>query len=132
MQLFQKTKAPKSSTTIFENMFELIHFQWIVQYCPMLLLLKERNPSLIFSIILIINSGKCKSRYKCFFFYKHNAYKHIQPGISEKNKHMLSILSSLENNCSLLFSCLKSHLEAYSEPCQTFKMQFLLEIVNSF
>ena len=41
-------------------------------------------------------------------------------------------LSSLENSCSHLFSCLKSHLEAYSEPCQTFKMQFLLEIVNSF
>ena len=51
------------------------------------------------------------------FFYKHNAYKHIQPGISEKNKHMLSILSSLENSCSLLFSCLKSHSEAYSELC---------------
>ena len=25
------------------------------------------------------------------FLYKHNAYKHIQPGISGKNKHLLSI-----------------------------------------
>ena len=67
-----------------------------------------------------------------FFFYKHNAYKHIQPRISEKNKHMLSILSSLENSCSLLFSCLKSHSEAYSESHQTSKMKFLLKIVNDF
>ena len=52
-------------------------------------------------------------------FNKHNAYKHIQPGINEKNEHMLSILSSLEDRCSLLFSCLKSHSEAYSETCQT-------------
>ena len=43
--------------------------------------------------------------------YNHNAYKHIQPVISEENKHMLSILSSLENTYSLLFSCLKSHSE---------------------
>ena len=66
------------------------------------------------------------------FFYKHNAYKHIQPLISEKNKHMLSILSSLENGCSFLFSCLKSHSEAYSEPCQTSKIKLLPKIVNGF
>ena len=36
-------------------------------------------------------------------FYKLNAYKHIHPGISGKNKHMLSILASLETS-SLLFS----------------------------
>ena len=34
----------------------------------------------------------------CFFFYKHNTYKPIQPGISEKNKHMLSIVPSLESS----------------------------------
>ena len=49
--------------------------------------------------------------------------KHIQPGISEKNKHMLSILASLENSCFLLFSCFKSQLEPYSEPYQTSKMK---------
>ena len=59
------------------------------------------------------------------FFYKHNAYDHIQPGINEKNKHMISILSSLENIGFLLFSCLKSYSEAYSEPCQTSKMKLL-------
>ena len=37
------------------------------------------------------------------FFYKHNAYKHIQPGISEKNKHMLGIVPSLKNNCSFFY-----------------------------
>ena len=41
------------------------------------------------------------------FFYMLNAYKHVQPGISGRNKHMLSILASLETS-SLLFSCLKS------------------------
>ena len=41
------------------------------------------------------------------FFYKLNAYKHVQPGISGRNKHMLSILASLETS-SLYFSCLKS------------------------
>ena len=66
------------------------------------------------------------------FFDKHNAYRYIQPGISEKNKHVLSILSSLKNSCSLLFSCLKSHSEVYSEPCQTLKMKFLRKIVNGF
>ena len=66
------------------------------------------------------------------FFYKHNAYKHIHPGISEKNKHILSMLSSLENSCSLLFSYLRSHSEAYSEPCQTSKMKLLPKIVNGF
>ena len=75
-------------------------------------------------------NGSSKATY--FFFFKHNAYKHIQPRISEKSKHMLSIFSSLENNCSLLFSCLKSHLEAYSEPCQTSKMKVLPKIVNGF
>ena len=66
------------------------------------------------------------------FFYKHNAFTHIQPGISEKNKHMLSILSSLENSCSLLFACIKSHSETYSEPCQTSKMKILPKMVNDF
>ena len=45
---------------------------------------------------------------------------------------MLSILSSQENNCSLLFSCLEFHLEAYSEPCQTSKMMLLPKILNGF
>ena len=63
---------------------------------------------------------------------QHNAYKHIQPGMSEKNKYMLSILSSLENSCSLLFSYLKPHSEAYSKPCQTSKMKLLPKIVNGF
>ena len=58
------------------------------------------------------------------FFYKHNTYKRIQPEISEKN--MLSILSSLENSCSL---CLKSHSEAYLEPCPTSKIKLLPKIV---
>ena len=66
------------------------------------------------------------------FFYKHNAYKHIQPEIREKNKHMLSIFSSLENSCSRLLSCLKPHSKAYSEPCQTSKMKFLPKIVIGF
>ena len=65
------------------------------------------------------------------FFYKYNAYKHIQ-SISEKNKHMLSILSSLENSCSLLFSCLKFHSEAYSKPCQRSKIKLSPEIVVGF
>ena len=56
----------------------------------------------------------------------------FQPGISEKNKHMQSILSSLENSCSLLFSSLKSHSDAYSEPCQTSKIKLLPKIVNGF
>ena len=69
----------------------------------------------------------------CFFFYKHNTYKPIQPGISEKNKHMLSIVPSLESSFFFLFfSCLKSHSEAYSEPCQTSKMKLLPKIVNVF
>ena len=41
------------------------------------------------------------------FFYKLNVYKHVQPEISGRNKHMLNILASLET-ASLLFSCLKS------------------------
>ena len=41
------------------------------------------------------------------FFYKLNVYKHVQPGISGRNKHMLNILASLETT-SLLFSFLKS------------------------
>ena len=65
-------------------------------------------------------------------FYKHDAYNHIQPGISEKNKHMLSTLSGLENSYSHLFSCLKSHSEAYSEPCQTAKIKLLPKIVIGF
>ena len=73
----------------------------------------------------------CISLFTCFF-YKHNAYKHILPGISEKNKHMLSILFSLENSCSFLFSWIKSHSEVYSEPCQTSKIKLLPKIVNGF
>ena len=65
------------------------------------------------------------------FFYKHNAYKDIQPGINEKNKYMLSILASLENSCFLFF-CLKSHLGWYSEPCQTSKMKLFPKIVNGY
>ena len=45
---------------------------------------------------------------------------------------MLSILSSLASSCSLLFSCLKSHSEAYSELCQTSKTKLLPKIVNGF
>ena len=60
-----------------------------------------------------------------YCFYKHSAYQW-------KNKHKLSILSSLENSCSLLFYCLKSHSEAYSEPCQTSKMKLLPKIINGF
>ena len=37
------------------------------------------------------------------FLYKHNAYKHIQPGISEQNKHMLNIVSNFENSYSFFF-----------------------------
>ena len=45
---------------------------------------------------------------------------------------MLSIFSSLENSCSLLFFCLKSHSEAYSELCQTPKRKLLPKIINGF
>ena len=66
------------------------------------------------------------------FCYKHNAYKHVNPGISEKKiKHMLSIFSNLENNYSFVFSSLKSHSEKYSEPCQTSKIKFLPKIVKA-
>ena len=41
------------------------------------------------------------------FFYKRNAYKHVQPGISGRKKHMLSIFASLKTS-SRLFSCLIS------------------------
>ena len=65
------------------------------------------------------------------FLYKHNAYKHIQPGISEQNKHMLNIVSNFENSYSFFF-CFKYHSEAYSEPCQTSKIKLLPKIVNVF
>ena len=64
-----------------------------------------------------------------FFFCKHNDNKHIQPGISEKNKHMLRILFSLENSCFLHFSCLESYSEVFSEICQNSKMKFVPKIV---
>ena len=70
-------------------------------------------------------------RVTCFF-YKHKSYKHIQPGISETNKHMLSIVSSLENSCSFFFCYFKSHSEAYSEPFKTSKMKLLPKIVSVF
>ena len=41
------------------------------------------------------------------YSYKLKAYKHIEPGISGRNKHMLSIFASLETSF-LVFSCLKS------------------------
>ena len=49
------------------------------------------------------------------FLYKHNAYKHFQPGISGKNVHMPSIFSSLGNSCFCLFSY------AYSESYQNLR-----------
>ena len=36
--------------------------------------------------------------FSCNYMFKHNTYKYIQPGISEKNKDMLSIPASLENS----------------------------------
>ena len=38
-----------------------------------------------------------------FFFYKVNAYKHVQPEISGRNKHMLSILASLRKKFPSFF-----------------------------
>ena len=51
------------------------------------------------------------------FLNKHNAYKHIQPGINEKNKHMLSIVSSKENSCSFFFpvsNVIQRHIQIMS------------------
>ena len=35
----------------------------------------------------------------CFLFYKHNVYKHTQPQFCQKNKHILSIFTSLRSFC---------------------------------
>ena len=47
------------------------------------------------------------------FLYKPNAYKHIQPGISEQNKHMLNIVSNFENSYSFFFvsSIIQRHIQ---------------------
>jgi len=48
-------------------------------------------PHAIWSLIRITR----KRPYKCFFFYKHNVYKHTEPDFWWKFKHTLSITPSL-------------------------------------
>ena len=52
-----------------------------------------------------IDKAEVNSHKECFdvlvhvFFYKHNVYKHTQPQFCQKNKHILSIFTSLWSFC---------------------------------
>ena len=95
----------------------------------------DKSPSTIIPPYISISICFCLwsiyRMHNMFFFHKHNAYKHIQPGIKEKN-NILSIFCQLENSCFHFLSCLKSHVEACSEPCQTSKMKLLPKTVHNF
>ena len=70
--------------------------------------------------------------HTCFSFYKHNAYKHIQPGISEKNKHMLCIVSSVENSCSFFFpvsNLIQRHIQNH---VKHLRWSFYRKLLTSF
>ena len=105
--------------------FNICQVQWQVASTSNPATLEAEFRSRVDSIPVGGNIPSISGWSTCFFLYKDNAYKQIQPGISEKNQHMLSILSSLENNSSLLLSCLKSHLEAFTK-------MFLRKLVNGF